>query len=109
MPGEQLDCDGLGWDADAAGRTNVCGSSVLIGVPGSDDMCVRESTFQKANSLCLELGARLCTVPELGRGEGQPGACGYDSAFAWRYESSLPPGSRISFPFHSLLSWLFGL
>ena len=89
MPGEQLDCDGLGWDADAAGRTNVCGSSVLIGVPGSDDMCVRESTFQEAESLCLELGARLCTVLELGVEEGQPGACGYDSAFAWRYESSL--------------------
>ena len=88
MLGEQLDCDGVGWDADAAGRTNVCGSSVLIGVHGSDDMCVRESTFQEADSLCLELGARLCTVPELGLGEGQPEACGYDSAFAWRYESS---------------------
>ena len=48
--------------------TNVCGSSQL-GQAASDGMCVRESTYEAARDLCTELGARLCTVGELERGE----------------------------------------
>jgi hypothetical protein len=48
-------------------------------------MCVRESTYEAARDLCTELGARLCTVGELERGEGEPAACGYDSSVVWSW------------------------
>ena len=57
----------------------------MIGQIGSSDLCVRESTHGDAAGLCRELGARLCSAGELGRGEGIPEACGYDSAFAWSW------------------------
>ena len=74
--GERLDCAGLNWEADAVGRSDVCGSSILIEQFGSGDKCVREATYEDAADLCQELGSRLCTVGELGRGEGVPEACG---------------------------------
>ena len=77
--GARLSCGGLGWDPEAAGHSDVCGSSLLVGLLGSDDLCVRESTYSDAEGLCEELGSRLCTVAELGRREGMPEACGYDS------------------------------
>ena len=82
-----MECNALGWDADAVGRTDVCGSSVLIEQLGSGDMCVRESTFEDAAGLCQELGSRLCTAAELERGEGVPEACGFDSVFVWSWVS----------------------
>eukprot|EP01051_Picozoa_sp_SAG22_P006921 SAG22_NODE_469_length_10143_cov_5.595181_3_plen_80_part_00 len=68
---------------------DVCGSSILVGQLGSGDMCVRESTYEEAASLCEELGGRLCTVPELGRDEGNPEACGYDGSFAVSEQTKL--------------------
>jgi hypothetical protein len=67
------------------GNAVVCGTSTLMGLPGSSDMCVREATFADASELCQEMGARLCTADELVRGESNPSACGYDSIFAWTW------------------------
>ena len=69
--------------SEVAGHSDVCGSSLLVGLLGSDDLCVRESTYSDAEELCEELGSRLCTVAELGHHEGMPGACGYDSGTAF--------------------------
>ena len=49
---------------------------------------MRESTYEDAVGLCRELGSRLCTVGELGHGEGSPQACDYDSAFAWSWAAA---------------------
>ena len=54
---------------------------------------MRESTFEDAAGLCKELGSRLCTAAELGRGEGVPEACGYNSAFAWSW---IKPGGGVA-------------
>jgi hypothetical protein len=81
----RLDCAVLGWDPEAVGSTAVCGTSTLLGMPGSGDMCVREAAFADASELCAEMGARLCTADELGRGEGDPSICGYDSILAWTW------------------------
>ena len=82
---ERLDCAGLGWDAETAGSAAVCGTSTLLGLLGSGDMCVREASFADASELCQEMGARLCTAHELAHGEGDPSACGYDSILAWSW------------------------
>jgi hypothetical protein len=82
---ERLDCTGLGWDSKAAGSDSVCGTSALLGLLGSGDMCVREASFAHASDLCQEMGARLCTADELAWGEGDPSTCGYDSIFAWTW------------------------
>ena len=82
---QMLDCAGLGWDAEAVGHLNVCGSSILVGQLGSSDMCVREAVYSDAAGLCMELGSRLCTVSELSNGEGRPESCGYDSGFVWSW------------------------
>ena len=58
---------------------------MLVGLFGTDDLCVREATYSEALDLCTELGSRLCSVAELSRGEGSPEACGYDSAFKWSW------------------------
>ena len=63
----------------------MCGSSALVAQSGSDDECVRESTYEEAAALCSELGSRLCSVSELGDGQGNPEPCGYDSPFAWTW------------------------
>jgi hypothetical protein len=73
---ERLDCVGLGWDAEAAGSAAVCGTSTLLGLQGSGDTCVRESSFADAAELCQEMGGRLCTAGELERGEGDGSVCG---------------------------------
>jgi hypothetical protein len=80
---ERLDCAGLGWDPEAKGSAAVCGTSTLLGLLGSSDMCVREASFTGALELCQEMGARLCTADELARDEGEPSTCGYDSILAW--------------------------
>ena len=82
---ELLDCDSLSWAADAQGSAAVCGSSILVGTFGSSDMCVRESSYTDAASLCTEMGGRLCTAAELEQGEGDPAACSYDSIFKWSW------------------------
>ena len=79
--GGRFSCDGLGWNTAEAGYSDVCGSSLLVGLFGSDDLCVREATYDEADDLCTELGSRLCSVEELVREEAPPQACGYDSAF----------------------------
>ena len=56
-------------------------------------MCARESTYEEAVSICEELGSRLCTVAELGRGEANPEACGYDSVFSWAWAA---PGDGVA-------------
>ena len=48
-------------------------------------MCVREVSFADAMELCQEMGARLCTVEELQRGEGDASVCGYDSILGWTW------------------------
>jgi hypothetical protein len=88
---ERLDCADLGWDPEAAGSPAVCGTSSLLGVLDGGDMCVREMTFVHASELCQEMGARLCTVDELGRGEGAPSTCSYDSMLAWTWASGGQP------------------
>ena len=80
-----LSCSGLSWDASSRGHTDVCGKSALISQRGNSDMCMRESTYADAHSLCEELGSRLCTVAELARGEGEGEACGYDSVYNWAW------------------------
>ena len=92
--GLKLSCSGLGWDPLSGGHhTDICGSSILIGQQGSTDMCVRESTYADAFSLCEELGSRLCTVSELVSGEGNPHACGYESVYAWSWAT---PGGGVA-------------
>jgi hypothetical protein len=86
--GRRLHCAGLGWDPEAAGSVEVCGTSTLAGLLGSGDMCVREASFADASNLCQEMGARLCTAGELRRGEADPSACGYDSALTWSWVHS---------------------
>ena len=82
---EKLDCDALGWAADLHGSSTVCGSSSLVGEFGSSDLCVREKTYHEAESLCAEVGGRLCTAFELQSNEGDPEACDYDSIFKWSW------------------------
>eukprot|EP01045_Picozoa_sp_COSAG04_P013769 COSAG04_NODE_994_length_8876_cov_9.074763_2_plen_2355_part_01 len=84
---ERLDCEALGWDADLYGSSTVCGSSSLVGEFGSSDMCVRERSYTEAESLCREMGGRLCTAAELEQNEGGPATCGYDSIFRWSWVS----------------------
>eukprot|EP01046_Picozoa_sp_COSAG06_P004706 COSAG06_NODE_201_length_20356_cov_7.834140_3_plen_1046_part_00 len=67
------------------GSSGVCGSSHLVGEFGSSDLCVRERSYIEAESLCGELGSRLCTVTELQDDEGDPEACGYASIFKWSW------------------------
>ena len=82
--GEELSCDTLGWSAEGIGSPSVCGSSVLRW-ESSGDNCVREASFSEGESLCLELGSRLCTVPEVQAGEGMPGLCDYDAWSTWSW------------------------
>ena len=86
--GEQLDCDALGWPASLHGSSTVCGASSLVGEFGSSDMCVREKTYSEAESLCTEMGGRLCTAAELEVDEGNPATCGYNSIFTWSWVST---------------------
>jgi hypothetical protein len=84
---ERLDCAQLGWDPEIAGSATVCGTSTLLGLLDSSDMCMREASFVDATELCQEMGARLCTADELLQDEGDPSACGYDSILAWTWAS----------------------
>ena len=43
----------------------MCGSSLLVGLFGSDDLCVRESTYSDAEELCEELAAAHM-IPRMG-------------------------------------------
>eukprot|EP01046_Picozoa_sp_COSAG06_P013118 COSAG06_NODE_786_length_12305_cov_9.158774_4_plen_967_part_01 len=87
---EKLDCDALGWPADLHGSSAVCGSSSLVGEFGSSDLCVREKTYHEAESLCTEVGGRLCTAFELQSNEGDPEACDYNSIFKWSWVDTPP-------------------
>jgi hypothetical protein len=86
--GNKLSCADLGWGSDVTGSISVCGASALRGRVGSTDTCVRESTFIEAQSLCAELGSRLCTVDELERAEGRPEQCDYDTMLTWSWAHS---------------------
>ena len=96
----RLNCDALGWAADDHGSASVCGSSSLAGTFGSGDMCVRESSYADASSLCTEMGGRLCTANELEQGEGDPATCSYDSIFKWSWVDT--PADTCSFSNQSL-------
>ena len=87
---EQLDCDSLSWPADLHGSSAVCGSSSLVGEFGSTDLCVRERSYDEAESMCTEVGGRLCTVSELQDEEGDPEVCGYNSIFKYSWAYSPP-------------------
>ena len=43
-------------------------------------MCVRERTSAEAESLCREMGGRLCTAAELEQDEGNPAAAVFSVA-----------------------------
>jgi hypothetical protein len=80
---ERLDCATLGWDPETTGSAAVCGTSSAL--KSSGDTCVREVPSTDASELCRQMGARLCTVDELQRGEADPETCGYDSVLAWTW------------------------
>ena len=88
----RLPCSVLGWLSDLHGSTDVCGTSLLVASPGSDDLCVREASAKDAESLCDEMGGRLCRVEELEQDEGDSQACGYNTIFAWTWIET-PAGS----------------
>eukprot|EP01052_Picozoa_sp_SAG31_P001698 SAG31_NODE_57_length_29727_cov_12.584568_19_plen_2101_part_00 len=80
-------CSSLSWDA--AGRQGgsllVCGESDA----GAGLDCIADANATHAQSICHELGARLCTANELLEGEGVGTGCGHDNRLVWSESSRI--------------------
>lgn len=72
-----LTCDELGWE-DKFGSTKVCASSRV-----SRGSCTLPLDSTTAVRLCLSIGARLCTAPELVSDEARDSGCGLDDQRVW--------------------------
>ena len=78
-------CEELGWGG--GGADHVCGES---DIPG----CMTDQNFQQAFDLCVGVGARLCSLDELGGAETSGSGCGFDNTRVW--SSSLCSGGHMS-------------
>ena len=67
-------CSALLWAGK--GGPDVCGTT-----PGGP--CHGADTFAQAQSVCQELGGRLCTEAELAAGEAGETGCGFDGVHVW--------------------------
>mmetsp|Transcript_48897 Transcript_48897/g.95905 ORF Transcript_48897/g.95905 Transcript_48897/m.95905 type:complete len:381 (+) Transcript_48897:549-1691(+) len=73
-------CKELNWSAGSTSASGVCGASqVVIGSRCLD----KKVPFLVAQSLCLHIGARLCTSAELSAGSAAGSGCGLDDKPVW--------------------------
>lgn len=75
-PVPRKSCSTLGWDT-APGSPLVCAQSVVNG------MCIHQADFLTAQTSCMSLGARLCTVTELEDNEAKGTGCKLDDEEVW--------------------------
>eukprot|EP01043_Picozoa_sp_COSAG02_P031896 COSAG02_NODE_2104_length_9817_cov_8.132126_7_plen_673_part_00 len=75
-------CSELGWPSTPTGSEYVCAESD----EGFD--CHDEIMFDEAETVCLALGARLCTAAELVNLEGSGTGCGHDARRVWSSSTS---------------------
>ena len=77
----------------AAESQSVCGESDN-GLAGG---CTTSNGWEHANQICTDVGARLCTVTELGQGEVRGSGCGFDRERTWTSNvANCPRGSHMS-------------
>eukprot|EP00056_Hartaetosiga_gracilis_P011623 m.176868 g.176868 ORF g.176868 m.176868 type:complete len:3563 (-) comp13539_c0_seq1:184-10872(-) len=69
-------CEQLGWSV-GFGTDNVCS---FAGVAGYK---CNARTFAQAETLCKNIGARLCTANDLQKGESVNGGCGINDEYIW--------------------------
>ena len=82
-----LTCEELGWDNAAAfGSSLVCAESHIV----VSTQCEGLRSWSQANDLCLNNGARLCSIEEIEADETRGTGCGLDNDELW---SSTPCGS----------------
>ena len=67
-------CEELGWPEVEGSQDHICGT-VGRGCP--------HMNFVGAEAECASMGARLCTIEELGSGEAHGTGCGFDSERVW--------------------------
>jgi hypothetical protein len=75
-------CSELGWHPMPTGSEFVCAES------DEGFECHDEITFAEAETVCLALGARLCTAAELIHLEGSGTGCGHDARRVWSSSTS---------------------
>ena len=94
-----------GWPADLFGlnhQPQVCGSSGKItmnaeGEPEVDCLQTQAVDFHMAVEICVQMGARLCSIEEMQRDEARGTGCGFDAAAVWtstRYDCPEGPPNR---------------
>ena len=91
-----LTCSELGWDPLSFGNSDVCGGSICSSEPVS---------WNNAKKNCENIGARLCSIFELHRGEAYNSGCSLNKLPVWSstscINSTLTARVIISYPFPS--------
>ena len=67
-------CSELGWDSLSFGNENICGGSICSSEPVS---------WNKAKKSCEDIGARMCSIFELHRGEAYNSGCSLNKLPVW--------------------------
>lgn len=67
-------CSELGWDSLSFGNENICGGSICSTEPVS---------WNNAKKSCENIGARLCSIFELHRGEAYNSGCSLNRLPVW--------------------------
>eukprot|EP00045_Choanoeca_perplexa_P017655 m.261284 g.261284 ORF g.261284 m.261284 type:complete len:2833 (+) comp17596_c0_seq5:884-9382(+) len=79
-------CQDLGWvGSPDSKRLDVCAAATdpITGKCFTDAIQGEAMTYSQAEATCSKLGARLCTIYELRRGEATSTGCNVDATFAW--------------------------
>ena len=89
-----------GWSAEGASAL-VCGESDNMQKP---PRCTSPSNFNQAQAICIAIGARLCTLDELQRGETHgSGHCGTSTAWSASV-SSCKKGYHMTVPTNKIVT-----